>query len=131
MELPEIARVIGYFTIIFPKFCKEERRYKATGPTDVKVVICHDETVSFACTIREHWLGDKELSALCNARQREAIQVLSMTNYQYRVYSFCDHHGGRAREELELTRFLEEHAATPQPPEGNPEPCLIQPKQTS
>lgn len=122
MDLPEIKQFLGNFTIYFKD--SDTARYQREvhgldGRTDVMVVIVNDETVSYACAIRECWLGDKQLSPLCNARKHEVIQVRSMTDYQYRIYCFCDHHGGRAREEIELLGFLEEHGAIawPIPPE--------------
>jgi hypothetical protein len=109
MDLPEIKQFLGNYTIIFPELDTETRRYKATGTTDVKVVVSEDDTNSFHCGA---W-------SACKIRLRQAIQVLSMTNYQYRIYCFCEKHGGRAREEIELLGFLEEHHAIawPIPPE--------------
>lgn len=45
----------------------------------------------------------------CQRRVSRAIHVRSARTLDWRRFAFCEEHGGRMREEMELAKFLEEY----------------------
>lgn len=96
--------MLGVYIVQFRHYVRISTTYVLVDPHSVRVlavVLTNQDKVSFAyCDGKECW-----------KRRDEFIRVMTDTGYSYRTYCYCDKHGGRAREEVELLNFLEVHGA--------------------